>query len=266
MTNQSLNDAANNTGGDTSTAKATDADAAKAATAEGADNSKATDGAAPKLEGADDKKSEPADADGKAKQEKTDAEKDAKAKKDAPADKKDEKSDKAQGAPEKYELKTAEGVKLAPEVQTKFEAIARELNLPQDAAQKLLDLGPDLNKMYASQLIETAEAASTKWGDESRADKEIGAGGDKAAYDENMKAVAKARNAFASPELVALLNRFDPKTNPNGTGLGNHPEVVRLFLRLGKSISEDNKLVTGGTPKTEQSAAQKLYAKTTPKT
>lgn len=166
-------------------------------------------------------------------------------------------------APEKYELNFGEGVKLSPEAQTQFEAIARELDLPQESAQKLAEFAPHLNKMYASQLIETAKKTSNQWAEATKADEEIGGKGDEKILSANLALAAKARDAFATPELLKLLAPFDPQTNPNGSGFGNHPEVVRLFTRLGKSISEDNKLVTGQGAQTQQSAATKLYGNTT---
>ena len=36
---------------------------------------------------------------------------------------------------------------------------------------------------------------------------------------------------FATPELKKALNE---------TGFGNHPELVRLFVKIGKSLSEDS--------------------------
>ena len=36
---------------------------------------------------------------------------------------------------------------------------------------------------------------------------------------------------FATPALKAALNE---------TGFGNHPELVRLFVKIGKSLSEDS--------------------------
>ncbi len=177
---------------------------------------------------------------------------------DKPDDKKDDKAPKR--APEKYELKAADGITLSREVNTQFETLARELDLPQADAQKLLDLAPEISKMYGAQLADNVQKATNAWAEQSKSDKEIGGSGDKAILDTNMALVAKARDAFASSELVKLLGRNDPKENPDGTGLGNHPEVVRLFLRLGRSISEDNKLVKGTETKTELSAAEKLYS------
>lgn len=165
-------------------------------------------------------------------------------------------------APETYDLKVAEGVALTPELKTQFEAIARELDLPQADAQKMLDLAPELSKMFTSQLIDTAAKTSQVWAGEARADAEIGGGGDEKILAANMSVVAKGRDAFATPGLLKLLAPFDPKENPNGTGFGNHPEVIRLFLHVGKSIGEDNKLVTGGFRTDDRSPADRLYSKT----
>lgn len=265
MTINPLNDAANNTEGDTTAAPANGSDATKAAPENDANNSNATDAkpadAAP-TEG-DKKPEDGADkADDKAN--KAD-DKDAKPKDDKKADDKkaDDKPEKK--APEKYELKLPEGVKLAPEVQTKFEAIARELDLSGEAAQKLVELAPEISKMYSSDLVAMANKTADTWHEETRNDMELGKGGDQAAYDSTMALVAKTRDAFATPELLSLLQRFDATKNPNGTGLGNHPEVIRLFSRIGKSISEDNKIVTGSMPKSQAHAADKLYATSTSK-
>ena len=60
-----------------------------------------------------------------------------------------------------------------------------------------------------------------------RADKEFG--GEK--LDENLAIAKTALDKFATPEFTKLLN---------DTGLGNHPEVLRVFVRAGKAISPDS--------------------------
>lgn len=273
MTDTTLNDAAANTGGDNQQAGATDAnkpatDANAANQQQDAGGDKAATDAAAKAatDAAAEGDKKPAD-DAAKPDAKADADKQGKDAKDEKKPDGEKKPDeKTVRAPDKYEdFKLAEGVKLAPELKGKFEAVARELDLPQADAQKLLDMAPELNKAFAAELIDIAGKTSLKWADDTKQDKEIGGGGDKATLDANLALAAKARDAFATPELLTLLAPFDAKTNPNGTGFGNHPEVVRLFTRLGKSISEDNRLVTGSGNKNEQSAAQKLYSKTTPK-
>ena len=130
---------------------------------------------------------------------------------------------KPEGAPEKYEFKAPEGATFDEQVIEQFSEVAKELNLPQDAAQKILDkMGP---KIQARQM-EAIEAARTDWANSAKADKEFG--GDK--LNENLSVAKKALDQFGTPELRTLLN---------DSGLGNHPEVIRLLYRAGKATSED---------------------------
>lgn len=130
-----------------------------------------------------------------------------------------------QGAPEQYEEFTApEGQQYDPEVIANFKEIAKELNLSQEAAQKMLDkMAPAVAQRQSQQL----ESLRGQWAEQSTADKEFG--GDK--LTENLGVARKALDTFGSPELKSLLNE---------SGLGNHPEFIRLLYRAGKAISEDN--------------------------
>jgi len=144
--------------------------------------------------------------------------------------------------PEAYDLKMPEGVELDQAATTEFTAIAKELKLDQAAAQKLADIGAKMAQRQAdahAQLVET-------WTEQVKTDKEIG--GDKLA--ENLGVARKAIDTFGSPELKALLN---------STGLGNHPEVVKLAFKVGKAISEDG--FVSGSPKgnTTNDPAKKLF-------
>lgn len=130
---------------------------------------------------------------------------------------------KAQGAPEKYEFKPPEGKEFDAEILTNFSEVAKELNLTQDAAQKLLDkMGP----LVEQRQIQQIEQVRTQWADASRNDKEFG--GEK--LSENLAVAKKALDQFGTPELRTLLNQ---------SGLGNHPDVIRFMYRAGKAISED---------------------------
>ena len=151
-----------------------------------------------------------------------------------------------EGAPEKYEFKAPEGKAYDSNILTAFEASAREANLTQDAAQKLLD---SLSPKIAERQTEQVKAINQEWLNASTSDKEFG--GD--ALNENLGVAKKALDTFGSPELSKLLG---------STGLGNHPEVIRAFYRIGKAISED-KFVTGAAPAGRSTtAAQVLYDKT----
>lgn len=144
--------------------------------------------------------------------------------------------------PESYELKMPDGVELDLAAAEEFTAIAKELKLDQAAAQKLADVGAKMAQRQAeahAQLVET-------WTEQVKTDKDIG--GDK--LEENLGIARKAIDTFGSPELKALLN---------STGLGNHPEVVKLAYKVGKAISEDR--MVSGAPKgnTTNDPAKKLF-------
>ncbi|RMD00061.1 protease [Aquitalea palustris] len=146
-------------------------------------------------------------------------------------------------APEKYEFKAQEGKELSPVVLAEFEKIARELDLSQEGAQKMLD-------SVAPQIEAAQQAAHQQmvndWADKAKTDKEFG--GDK--LQENLAIAKKALEAFGTPELTEVLNK---------TGLGNHPEVIRAFYRAGQKISSAPFVPAGKPAGTEQSASNKLY-------
>ena len=150
---------------------------------------------------------------------------------------------KAEGAPESYEFKSPEGVTFDDAVIGAFTEVAKELDLPQDKAQKVLD---KMAPVIASRQAEQIQVARTEWASAAKIDKEFG--GEK--LDENLGTAKKALDAFATPELRTLLEE---------TGLGNHPEVIRVFYRAGKAISED-RFVSGQGGKTNQNDARRLYS------
>jgi hypothetical protein len=148
--------------------------------------------------------------------------------------------DKPQGAPEKYEFKLPDGVQMDEAGLAKFSEFAKGLNLPQEAAQQMLD------KMGSHQ-AEAIERVKAEWSEGAKADKEFG--GDK--LNENLAVAKKALDQFGTPELRTLLNE---------SGLGNHPEIIRAFFRAGKAISEDRFVASSaGGQSATRDAAKSLY-------
>ena len=135
--------------------------------------------------------------------------------------------DVPEGAPEKYEFnaKVADAPEeLDPEVLTAFGDVAKELNLPQEAAQKVLDkVAPVIQAKQAKAL----EVAKADWVSNSQADEEFG--GEK--LNDNLEIAKTALDAFGNDALKSLLVE---------TGFGNHPEIIRFMYRAGKAISEDS--------------------------
>jgi hypothetical protein len=128
-----------------------------------------------------------------------------------------------------YTFTSPEGVEFDAKVLSTFGEAAKELKLQPDAAQKLLNkVAPAMQARQSEQL----EQMRNEWLEASKTDKEFG--GER--LTENLTVAKKALDAFGSPELRTLLNE---------SGLGNHPEVIRFFLKAGKAISEDR--YVGGT-------------------
>lgn len=153
-----------------------------------------------------------------------------------------EQEKKPEGAPESYEFKAPEGVSFDEGVIGAFSEVAKDLNLPQDAAQKVLD---KMAPVIQARQMEQFEAARNQWAEATKADKEFG--GEK--LDENLATAKKALDTFGTPEFRALLNE---------SGFGNHPEVIRVFYRAGKAISEDR--FVAGSGKGPQADARRLYS------
>ena len=163
-------------------------------------------------------------------------------------------SEAPEGAPETYEFNTKisdDSSELDPEVVTAFGEVAKELDLPQDAAQKVLDkVAPVIQAKQAKVL----EQVKTDWANDSQADKEFG--GENLA--ENLEIAKKSLDAFGSDTLKSLLHE---------TGFGNHPEIIRFMFKVGSAISEDSyvgnsegAMSQGADPKDFNSIANALYS------
>lgn len=139
---------------------------------------------------------------------------------------------KPDSVPEKYEFVFPEGVAVDADTLQKFEPVLKELGLPNDKAQKLADVLLSVRQAEAQAQQDRWGEQLKTWESEVRADKEIG--GQK--FEENLKAAQSALARFGSPELKQVLD---------ATGLGNHPELIRLCTKIGKAMAEDT-IVTGG--------------------
>lgn len=152
----------------------------------------------------------------------------------------------AEGAPEEYaEFAMPEGIELDTELADQFKTVAKDLNLNQEQAQKVVDLAGQMRQRDVEAII----AVRQEWLDESKADPEFG--GDK--LDASLGVAKKAISAYGSEKFVELLNQ---------TGFGNHPEFIRFAVKAGKGVAEDT-VVTGGTRAAtpNQSFADRIYGK-----
>lgn len=83
------------------------------------------------------------------------------------------------GAPEKYAFTAPEGQELDTSALAQFEPVARELNLTQEQAQKLVDVYPKVLAGVQQQQAESWQKQTEDWTAAVKADKDIG--GDKLA-------------------------------------------------------------------------------------
>ena len=156
---------------------------------------------------------------------------------------------KAEGPPEKYEFQLPEGMALDEAALGKFEPVLRDVGLTNEQANKLAGVFAEIRAadLQASQTAFVEQVNG--WLGQVKADPDLG--GEK--FDATAKAAGAAMAAFGTPELREVLNN---------TGLGNHPELVRLMSRVGAALQEDKTAGPAGAGGGERSIAERLYGKT----
>lgn len=145
----------------------------------------------------------------------------------------DDEGDKPEGAPEEYADFTApEGVELDAETLEAFKPIAKELNLTQEQAQKLVDAQSAQSQRWAEAVQQHVIDTRTQWRADAQADETIG--GEK--FGENLALAKAGRDAFGDDDFKALLDE---------TGIGDHPAMIRMLYRVGRANSEHDFVNTG---------------------
>jgi hypothetical protein len=141
--------------------------------------------------------------------------------------------DQEAGAPEDYgDFEIPEGMELDEKAMEEFVPIAKELDLNKEQAQKLVSLYSEQAKANITAQQEEYADVREDWIKEVKADKEVGGKN----FDESIGTAREALKNFGSPELTELLNE---------TGLGDHPQVIKFFHKVGSALKEDG-MVTGG--------------------
>lgn len=159
----------------------------------------------------------------------------------------DESETQAPVVPEKYEFQMPEGVDLDAEMADEFSGYAKEMKLSQEQAQQIAGVGAKMmlkvHESYQAAYVQQQE----EWQTAARTDSEFGG----VNLQQNLAVAAKAIDFAGGEKLREVLK---------ATGMGNQPEIIRAFVRLGKAISED-RLVTGGrqTPGSSQPVEARLY-------
>ena len=119
-----------------------------------------------------------------------------------------------------------------------FSGVAKELNLPQDKAQALIDkVAP---AMKAQQDAAFATMKDTLLA-AAKADTEIG--GEK--FDDSVATAKLAIAEYFPPTFVKFLN---------DSGLGNHPDMIRGLRKMGTALRQDGHVPGNANPGGEVNA------------
>lgn len=161
------------------------------------------------------------------------------------------------GAPDKYEDFTLpEGMEpVQGETMDKFKAFAKEKNLSQKDAQALVDMQTGLMQQVAKDSLaawnKDFQTMRAGWLTKAKADPEIG--GTK--YDETVadsKAFIKAFNPSKEFQQMLIM-----------TGVGDHPEFMRLTAKAGKALKDD---ALHGAERKTATQGESLFPKSAPRT
>lgn len=171
---------------------------------------------------------------------------DADAKEKADADAKVKPDADKHKVPEKYELKTPEGSKLSAQDVEEIASYCKERGFSQEQAQAQIERESKLKENFEKQSLAQLESATQEWMETAKADKEIG--GEE--FPRSAELAKRVVSRFGTPEFKKELER---------TGLGNHPELVRVFVRIGKAMSDDQLVLPGSQTQQPVDIAEKFY-------
>jgi hypothetical protein len=161
--------------------------------------------------------------------------------------------------PDQYQLAAPEGLTLDPVAIELATPVFRELGLSNEQANKLMPVAGQfaqgLLDRHQRQFLGQVQAERKAWLDSARNDPEIGG----QQWATSIGTAAKALDALGFGKGSAFRTLLDE------SGLGNHPEMIRAFQRVGKAIGEDSFERSSGIHHSKRDRAETLYPEDTPK-
>jgi hypothetical protein len=150
-------------------------------------------------------------------------------------------------APAYGEFKLPEGATVDGASLEQATALFKEAGLPQEQAQKFIDLAVSREQAAAHKGVQAFVDLQTKWVSEIKADPEIGG----TRFEASMALASRAIDRLGVPGLKEALNL---------TGAGNNPAIVKAFVRLGQMVSEDRFMPgRNAAPAASRSPAETIY-------
>lgn len=148
--------------------------------------------------------------------------------------------------PDKYDLKIPKDSILDEGHIEKVTAFAKANKLTNDEAQGILDKDNAFKASVIEGQQEELAKSQAAWIEEAKKDTEIG--GDK--FAENAALAQRVVDKFGTPAFKKAL--ID-------SGLGDHPEVIRIFQRMGKQMKDDEFIMSGSAPTGKKSMEDVFY-------
>jgi hypothetical protein len=156
------------------------------------------------------------------------------------------KAAEADKSKDEFTLKMPEETLLSESVLDDIASIAKEQGLSDEQAQKFLDKQSEVISNYHEDLETQFDDQVTAWGDEIKADKELG--GDN--LEGSIMLAKRAVTEFAGEEFLAELDK---------TGYGNHPQLFRMLTKIGKELSAGDLVEGNRTAPDPKSFADRFY-------
>lgn len=146
----------------------------------------------------------------------------------------------AEAEPAEYKIEI-EGVELDQEMLDEILPLFKDAGVSNEAANKLA-------KYYADKQnkeVEKFHQLTQSWAEQAKKDKDIG--GDK--FEKTVSNARLAIDKLGTPALRAALNEY---------GMGNHPEIIRAFAKMGEMMGDDTIHKGDATPK-QTNLLDRLY-------
>lgn len=152
-----------------------------------------------------------------------------------------------QTSPESYaDFNLPEGIELDSALMEQATPLFKELNLNQEQAQKLVDFQVEQVQARQTEQAEAFDQLKGDWIDQSKSDPDFG--GDD--FEKNVGIARAAMTKFGTDGLTKLMDDY---------GVGNHPEVIRFMVKVGKLTQEDVPGAAAASTSPEATRVSQLY-------
>lgn len=149
-------------------------------------------------------------------------------------------SEESKSEDEQLELKLSEDSPLDKSAIDEISKFAEENGLSKSQAQKIIEHQEKTVRDYTESAKARFNEQTEAWVNDIREDKELGGEN----FEKSVELASRVFKKYAEPEFVQALQE---------SGWGNHPELVRVFTRIGKAMANDEKVdgrQHGSQPKT----------------